>query len=60
MAKLMPKVLKSLDLDIFEKKNLVVLFYEYVSFNFLNKQKYMFHTELIPVQSRTSFKNYHV
>ena len=29
----------SLDLDIFENKYFAVLFYDYVSFDFLNKQK---------------------
>ena len=29
----------SLDLDIFEKKIFAVLFYDYVSFDFLNEQK---------------------
>ena len=31
----MTKVLMSLDLDIFEKKNFAVLFYDYVFFDFL-------------------------
>ena len=29
----------AMDLDIFERKSFAVLFYDYVSFNFLNKQK---------------------
>ena len=54
-AKLMPKVWMSIsfDLDIFENKYFALLFYDYVSLDFLNKQKIIF-SGWIPLRN---FKN---